>query len=72
MFELLETSDWDIFLGPPERAKAETGRADQWVSKRREFPGVAIVNEIMPACLGNSLSVATMIFPERDSAAATW
>ena len=45
MFELLETGDWDIFLGPPERAKAETGGADQWVLKRRELPGFAIVNE---------------------------
>ena len=25
MFELRETGDWDIFLGPPERARAETG-----------------------------------------------
>jgi len=24
-FELRETGDWDIFLGPPERARAETG-----------------------------------------------
>ena len=36
MFELRETGDWDIFLGPPERAKAETCGADQWVLKRRE------------------------------------
>ena len=36
MFELRETGDWDIFLGPPERARAETGGADQWVLKRRE------------------------------------
>ena len=36
MFELRETGDWDIFLGPLERAKAETGGADQWVLKRRE------------------------------------
>jgi len=27
MFELRETGDWDIFLGPPERARAETGGA---------------------------------------------
>ena len=45
MFELRETGDWDIFLGPPERAKAETGGADQWVLKWRELPGFAIVNE---------------------------
>jgi len=25
MFELRETGDWDIFIGPPERARAETG-----------------------------------------------
>ena len=31
MFELRETGDWDIFLGSPERARAETGGADQWV-----------------------------------------
>ena len=29
MFELRETGDWEIFLGPPERARAETGGADQ-------------------------------------------
>jgi len=45
MFELRETGDWDISLGPPERARAETGGADQWVLKRREHPGFAIVNE---------------------------
>jgi len=45
MFELRETGDRDIFLGPPERARAETGGADQWVLKRRELPGFAIVNE---------------------------
>ena len=28
MFELRETGDWDIFLGPPERARAETSGAD--------------------------------------------
>jgi len=44
MFELRETGDWDIFLGPLERAKAETGGADQWVLKRRKFPGFAILN----------------------------
>jgi len=31
--------------GPPERARAETGGADQWVLKRRELPGFAMVNE---------------------------
>ena len=43
MFELRETGDWDIFLGPLERARVETGGADQWVLKRRELPGFAIV-----------------------------
>jgi len=55
MFELRETGDWD--LGPPARARAETGGADQWVLKRREFPGFAIVIEITPASLGYPLSV---------------
>jgi len=45
IFELRETGDWDIFLGPPERARAESGGADQWVLKRRELPGFAIVNK---------------------------
>jgi len=39
MFEVREIGDWDIFLGPSERARAETGGADQWVLKRRELPG---------------------------------
>jgi len=29
IFELRETGDWDIFLGPPEGARAETGGVDQ-------------------------------------------
>jgi len=43
MFELRKTGYWDIFkfLGPPERARAETGGADQWVLKRRECSGFA-------------------------------
>jgi len=45
MFALRETGDWDIFLGPPERARAETGGSDQYVLKQRELPGVTIVNE---------------------------
>ena len=45
MFELNETGDCDIFLGSPERARAETGGADQRMLKRRELPGFAIVNE---------------------------
>ena len=57
MFELLETGDWDIFLGPPERARAETGGADQWVLKRRECSGFARVDKVTSASLGYSLSV---------------
>jgi len=44
-FELRETGDLDIFLGPPDRARAETGAADQWVLKRRELPGFARVDK---------------------------
>jgi len=29
----------------PERARAQTGGDDQWVLKRREFSGFAIVDE---------------------------
>jgi len=57
MFELSETGDWDIFLGPPEQARAETGGADQWVLKRREFSGRARVNKVTSASLGYPLSV---------------
>ena len=52
MFELRESGDWDIFLGPPERARAETGGADQWVLKRRECSGFARVNKVTSASLG--------------------
>ena len=57
MFELRETGDWDIFLGPPERASAETGGADQWVLKRRECYGFARVNQVTSASLRYPLSV---------------
>jgi len=57
MFELRETGDWDIFLGPPERARAETGGADQWVLKRRECKGFARVNQVTSASLRYPLSV---------------
>jgi len=58
MFELRETGDWDIFLGHPERARSETGGADQWVLKQRELPGFAIVNGLKtPASLGYPPSV---------------
>ena len=57
MFELRETGDWNIFLGPLERARAETGGAGQKVFKQREFPGFARVNKVTPASLGYPLSV---------------
>jgi len=57
MFELRETGDWDIFLGPPERARAETGGSDQWVLKRREYSGFPRVNKVTSASVGNPLSV---------------
>ena len=57
MFESRETGDWDIFLGPPERARAETGGADQWVLKRRELSGFARVNQVTSASLRYPLSV---------------
>ena len=43
--------------GPPERARAETGGADQWVLKRRELPGFARVKKENSASLGYPLSV---------------
>jgi len=57
MFELRETGDWDVFPGPPERARAETGGADQWVLKWRECSGFARVNKVTSASLGYPLSV---------------
>jgi len=57
MFELRETGDCDVFLGPPERASAETGGADQWVLKRKECSGFARVNKVTSASLGYPLSV---------------
>jgi len=57
IFELREIGDWDIFLGSPERARAETCGADQWVLKRRELPGFARVNKLTSASLGYPLSV---------------
>jgi len=67
MFELRETGDWDIFLGPPERARAETGGADQWVLKRREFSGLARVNKVTSASLGYPLSVFNKNSTLKDS-----
>ena len=55
--ELRETGDWVIFLGSPERARAETGGADQWVLKRSECSGFARVDKITSASLGYPLSV---------------
>jgi len=57
MFELRETGDLVIFLGPLERARAETGGGDQWVLKRRECLGFARVNKVTSASLGYPLSV---------------
>jgi len=58
MFELRKTGDWDIFLGPPERARAETGGADQWVLKQRELAGFARVIKVTSASLGYPSSVS--------------
>jgi len=58
MFELRETGDWDIFLGPPEQSRAQTGGADQSVLKRRELPGCVRVS----TSLGYPLSVFNINF----------
>jgi len=57
MFELRETGVWDIFPGPLERARSETGGADQCVLKWRELPGFARVNKVVSASLGYPPSV---------------
>ena len=57
LFELSETGDWDIFLGLPERAREETGGADQWVLKWRECSGFTRVNKVTSVSLGYPLSV---------------
>ena len=57
MCELRETGDWDIFLGPPERARVETGGADQWGLKQRELSGSSRVNKVTSTSLGYPLSV---------------
>jgi len=57
MFEFRETGDWNIFLGLPERARAETGGDDQRALKRRELSGFARVNKVTSASLGYPLSV---------------
>jgi len=66
IFELHETGHWDIFLGPPERARAETGGSDQWVLKRRELPGFARVNKVTSASLGYPLSVFNETLLSKD------
>ena len=58
MFEFRKTGDQDMFLSLPERAKAETGGADQWVLKRRECSGFARVNKVTSASLRYPLSVS--------------
>jgi len=57
MFELRETGEWDVFLGPPERARAENGGVDQWVLRLRECSGFAMVNKVTSTSLGYPLSV---------------
>ena len=56
----MSTGDWDLFLGPLERARAETGGDDQQLLKRREFPGVASVNS-----LSHILGIPTVSFQQR-------
>ena len=53
------TGDWDPFLGPLERARAETGGVNQWVLKRRECSRFARVAHqgLTSASLGYPLSV---------------
>ena len=62
MFELRETCDWDIFLGPLERARAETGGVDQWVLKRRKYSGFNRGNKVTSASLGYPLSIVNKNF----------
>jgi len=69
MFELRETGDWNIFLGPPEQKRAKTGGVDPWVLKRKELSGFArvfwffgfwfviSVNQVTSASMGYPLSV---------------
>jgi len=52
-----ETGDWDLFLGPLEWAREETGGADEWVLQRRGFQGVFRVHKSTPVSLGYPLSV---------------
>ena len=66
MFELRETGDWDIFLGPPERARTETGGTDQWVLKRRKCSGFARVNKVTSTSLGYPLSVFNKLYSQSD------
>jgi len=63
IFELRETGDWDIFLSTPERARAETGGADQWMLKQRELPGFSRVNKATSASLGHhhQFSIKTLL-----------
>jgi len=53
IFELRETGDWHIFLGPQEWVRAETGGA----GKQRHCPVLAVFIEITPASLGYPQSV---------------
>jgi len=56
-YRLRPICDWDLFLGPLEWVRAETGGADRWVLYQRGFPGVARVNKVTPVSLGYPLSV---------------
>ena len=57
MFKLRETGDWDIFLGPREWARAETGGAGKGMMKWRECPVLAVFIQIAPTSLGYPLPV---------------
>jgi len=58
----IKTGEGDLFLGPLEWVRAETGGADRWVLYRRGFPGVARVYS--PPCLWdthNQFSIKTLL-----------
>jgi len=65
-----ETGDWDLFLGPLEWARVETGGADRWVLQRRGFPGVARVYS--PPCPWDThyqFSIKTLLSKKKPSVA---
>jgi len=64
---LRETGDCDLFLGPLEWARAETGGADRWVLQRRGFSGVARVYS--PPCAWDihyQFSIKTLFSKEKQ------